>query len=110
MEILNVQIQDLKVQVENKNSNISRLQNEIVELRQNLLVRNESPDKSYLLNSSFGNKNGNLNRSRSKIQNSSFDKDSNDGSFIREGSFGSLLGNSFFSYRSRGSNSVSKLQ
>lgn len=61
-----------------------------------------------MFNNSFGNRSASqMNRSRSKA-NSNFDKESNDGSVIRDGSFGSLLGMSVLSYRSRGSNQGNK--
>lgn len=87
------------------------MQEEIAELKQNSIIRNEKPaDSSYLFNNSFNNRSGGHNRSRSKVQNNSFEKDSNDGSFVREGSFGSLLGLSILSYRSRGSTSANKYE
>lgn len=91
----------MRVQVENKNENISRLQDELFELRQNSVVKN-TENSSFMINNSFGNRSAsNLNRSRSKYN------DSNEGSFGRDNSYGSLLGVSVLSYRSRGSNNRS---
>ena len=95
-EDLNLQLQDLKVQVENKNMNISRLQEQIEDLKQ--VSYSQQPNSIY-----YPLNNSNLNRSgrssRKKIGNS-MEKDSNDGSFLKDLSFGSMFNGSL---RSRGS-------
>lgn len=99
------------MQVENKNANISRLQEEISELKQNSIINNSRPNdtSSFMFNNSFGNRSASqLARSRTRMGSNNFDKESNDGSVVRDASFGSLLGHSILSYRSRGSNAGNK--
>ena len=96
---LTLQLQDLRVQVENKNMNISRLQEEIDDLKQVSYSQQHQPNSIYYpLSSSNLNRSGRS--SRKKINNSSMEKDSNDGSFLKDLSFGSMFNGSL---RSRGS-------
>lgn len=85
------------MQVENKNTNISRLQEEIEEMRQSSYRQDPGSIHYNPINSSKLNRSA---RSSRKRLNESQEKDSFDGSVMRDLSFGSIFTGSV---RSRGS-------
>ena len=87
----------MKIQIQNKNENIEKLNVEINELKENVSGRFDTT--SFMAFQNHTKSYTSLNKSKVRPS-SSHDKESDAGS-VREESFGSLFSGSFFSHKSR---------